>query len=188
MRIIGGEARGRQYKTREGDGTRPTDSRTRETLFNMFGDRVIDAKFLDLYAGSGGVGLEALSRGAESCIFVEQNALAAKCIKENVKTLGFSEAAQVWTANVSTSLQRLEEAETAFDIIFADPPFSRPSEFVSLCASLDKCAGLLHNVTGNFPGIIVVQHHWKLALEGFASLRIAQSRRAGESLLTFLEI
>jgi 16S rRNA G966 N2-methylase RsmD len=105
-----------------------------------------------------------------------------------VKTLGFSDRAQVWTANVTTSLQRLEEAGTGFDIIFADPPFSRPAEFTSLCAALDKCASLLHNGTGNFPGFIVVQHHWKLALEGFASLRIAQSRRAGESLLTFLEI
>lgn len=188
MRIIGGEARGRQYKTREGNGTRPTDSRARETLFNIISARVVDARFLDLYAGSGGVGLEALSRGAQSCIFVEQNAVAARCIKENVKTLGYSEVTQVWTANVTTSLQRLEDAENRFEIIFADPPFSRPAEFVALGQSLDKCAGLLHNGTGIFPGLIIVQHHWKLPLEGFTSLRITQSRRVGESLFTFLEI
>lgn len=187
MRIIGGEARGRQYKTREGNGTRPTDSRARETLFNIIGARVVDARFLDLYAGSGGVGLEALSRGAQTCIFVEQNALAARCIKDNVKTLGFSESSQVWTANVTTALQRLETAGTGFDIIFADPPFSRPAEFVTLCTALDKCAGLLHNGMGNFPGLIVVQHHWKLALEGLSSLHSVHSRRAGESMLTFLE-
>ncbi|HEX8551194.1 MAG TPA: 16S rRNA (guanine(966)-N(2))-methyltransferase RsmD [Abditibacteriaceae bacterium] len=188
MRIIGGEARGRSFKTREGNGTRPTDSRAREALFNMMSARVPEARFLDLYAGSGGVGLEALSRGAQSCIFVEQNAHAAGCIKDNVRTLGFSERAQVWTANVSSSVARLEKAGTHFDIIFIDPPFLRPTEFQWVASSLDKCARLLHNVSGQNSGLLVVQHHWKSVLNDVAPFTLTQQRRAGESMLTFLEI
>lgn len=90
MRILAGESRGRLLKTVEGKGTRPTDSRSRETLFNLLGERVIEARFLDLYAGTGSVGLEALSRGADSCIFVEQNAGACRVIRENVRVLAFT--------------------------------------------------------------------------------------------------
>ena len=187
MRIIGGTARGRAFKTREGNGTRPTDSRARETLFNMVAARVLEARVLDLYAGSGGLGLEALSRGAASCVFIEQNAVAARIIKENLKTLKFEDA-QVWTANVSTALQKLNESETGFDIIFADPPFSRATELVALCSMLDKCAGLLHNEAGHFSPLLVVQHHWKADLGDVSPFRLAQQRRVGESMFSFLEL
>ena len=187
MRIIGGTARGRAFKTREGNGTRPTDSRARETLFNMVAARVLEARVLDLYAGSGGLGLEALSRGAASCVFIEQNAVAARIIKENLKALKFEDA-QVWTANVSTALQKLNESETGFDIIFADPPFSRATELVSLCAMLDKCAGLLHNEAGQFSPLLVVQHHWKADLGDVSPFQLAQQRRVGESMFSFLEL
>src|SRR4028119_593964 len=96
MRIHSGEARGRKLKTREGKGTRPTDARARETLFNIIGERVVDARVLDLYAGTGAIGLEALSRGAAECVFVEQNAGACRVIRENLRALDWSERTQVW--------------------------------------------------------------------------------------------
>jgi len=198
MRIHSGEARGRLLKTVDGKGTRPTDSRSRETLFNLLGERVIDARFLDLYAGTGSVGLEALSRGASSCIFVEQNAGACRVIRENVRVLGFREQCQVWQTPVKSALFQMREAEEKaetslaesearrFDIVFADPPFSRDAELAALCSLLDKSARLLHNEGKRFEGLLVIQHHRreKPQLEAFVAER---ERRAGESLLSFFQ-
>jgi 16S rRNA (guanine966-N2)-methyltransferase len=195
MRIHSGEARGRLLKTVEGKGTRPTDARARETLFNLLGERVIDARFLDLYAGTGSVGLEALSRGAEACIFVEQNAGACRVIRENVRVLGFQEKCQVWQTPVKSALHQMREAEEKnapesearrFDIVFADPPFNRDGEVLALCALLDKSVRLLHNEGKRFEGLLVIQHHRreKPQLESFV---VERERRAGESLLSFFQ-
>src|SRR5687767_8940509 len=109
MRILTGEAKGRVLKTPGGRGTRPTDSRAREALFNILGRRVVGARVLDLYAGTGALGLEALSRGAEFCVFVEQNALAARVIRENLRLFGWSDRAQVWHTAVKTAVRRLAD-------------------------------------------------------------------------------
>ena len=143
MRILAGEAKGQTLKTREGKGTRPTDSRSREMLFNIFGSRIVGATFLDLYAGTGSVGLEALSRGASYCVFIEQNAVACRVIKANLRALGFAERAQVWNASVKTALKRLVDDQKYFDIVFADPPFSNPHELKDLSARLNESAALL---------------------------------------------
>ena len=201
MRIISGEAKGRVLKTREGKGTRPTDSRSREMLFNILGARVQEARFLDLYAGTGSVGLEALSRGAKFCVFVEQNAGAAQVIRDNLKTLGWRDRAQVWHTPLKSALRRLAELleenenheEARFDIVFADPPFTNPRELQDLAARLDKLPQLLHNGTGQKPleitneSLLVVQHHRK---ETFRPTRFSvwQERRAGESSLTFCHL
>ena len=125
MRIIGGEARGRVLKSREGNGTRPTDSQSREALFNILGERIVEANVLDLYAGTGAVGIEALSRGARSCTFVEQNALACRVIRDNLKLLGYGERTTVWNTGVRTALSRLVRNGAGFEFVFADPPFIR---------------------------------------------------------------
>ena len=189
MRIHSGEARGRVLKSVEGKGTRPTDSRSRETLFNLLGERVIDARILDLYAGTGSVGLEALSRGAASCIFVEQNAGACRVIRDNVKTLGFGERCQMWQTPVKSALFQMREAEDSpvFDIVFADPPFSREGELAALCAMLDKAASLLHNEGKRFEGLLVVQHH-RCERPQFEHFTAQRERRAGESLLSFFHL
>ena len=195
MRIISGEAKGRVLKTREGKGTRPTDSRSREMLFNILSTRVEGARFLDLYAGNGGVGLEALSRGAAHCVFVEQNAVAAAIIRENLKTCGWQERAQVWHASVKSALHRFAEMHAAgvnddltrFDIVFADPPFTAPRELDDLAARLDNAPWLLHNGTGqNGPALVllVVQHHRK-AVFRTEKISVFDARRAGESTLSF---
>lgn len=202
MRIISGEAKGRVLKTREGKGTRPTDSRSREMLFNILGPRVQEARFLDLYAGTGSVGLEALSRGAAFCVFVEQNAGAAQVIRDNLKALGWRERAQVWHTPLKSAFRRFAElleadenhSEARFDIVFADPPFTNAHELQDLASRLDKLPQLLHNGTGQKPpesdreaareALLVVQHHRK---ELFRPARfiVWQERRAGESSLTF---
>ncbi len=202
MRIIAGEAKGRVLRTREGKGTRPTDSRSREMLFNILGPRVQDARFLDLYAGIGSVGLEALSRGAGFCVFVEQNAGAAQVIRDNLKILGWQGRAQVWHTPLKSAMRRFAEMlqenanhpDARFDIVFADPPFTNPRELQDLAVRLDNLPQLLHNGTGQKPlenainglcePILVVQHHRRETFHP-ARYMVWQERRAGESNLTF---
>ena len=188
MRILAGEARGRIIKTRDGNGTRPTDARARETMFNIVGARTVGARVLDLYAGSGSLGLEALSRGAQSCLFIEQNAQACRAIGDNVRALGWENRATIWQNSVQKALQRLTEKGERFDLVFADPPFDRASELPQLGAALDNAAQLLHNGKKPFSGLLIVQHHWKAQLQLSRAFERVQERRAGESLLVFCEV
>jgi 16S rRNA (guanine966-N2)-methyltransferase len=188
MRILAGEAKGRVLKSREGKGTRPTDSRAREALFNIIGERVINARVLDLYAGSGAVGLEALSRGGASCVFVEQNAAAVRAIRENLRVFGWMEKAQVWQATVKAALHRLRGSDARFDIIFADPPFTREDELKELAKALNESAALLHNQDGRFGGLLIIQHHRKARPRLASCFEAVQQRRSGESLLSFYHV
>lgn len=122
MRVIAGKARRLPLKTIEGMDTRPTTDRIKETLFNMIGQEIYDVSFLDLFSGSGGIGIEALSRGAAECIFVENNPKAVSCIKEN---LAFTrlENGKIMSMEAMTALKRMEGRE-AFSFIFMDPPYA----------------------------------------------------------------
>ncbi len=104
MRVIGGEFRSRRIKTLSGLETRPTPDRLRETLFNVLATVIADSIFLDAYAGSGAVGIEALSRGASRAIFVEKNRAAVEVIRENLSTLGLEKRAEVFTGKTLTVL------------------------------------------------------------------------------------
>ena len=121
MRVIAGTARRLRLVTPEGNDTRPTQDRIKETLFNMIQNQVPSAVFIDLFAGSGGIGIEALSRGAVRAVFVENNSTACKCILENLKTTHFEEQATVLKQDVVLALRSIKENEA--DIIFIDPPY-----------------------------------------------------------------
>ena len=123
MRVIAGKARRLVLKTIEGMDTRPTTDRIKETLFNMIHDRIPDCCFLDLFSGSGAIGIEALSRGAKYAVMVEQNPKAAQCIRENLKTTRLELDGLVMNCDVITALQRLEGREPVFDVVFMDPPY-----------------------------------------------------------------
>ena len=118
MRVIAGSARHLKLKTIEGMGTRPTTDRIKETLFNMLSFYVEESRFLDLFSGSGGIGIEALSRGASQAVFVEQNRKAAACIEENLNHTHLREKAVVMSKDVMTALRILEDKKQAFDYIF----------------------------------------------------------------------
>ena len=109
MRVIAGSARHLKLKTIEGMGTRPTTDRIKETLFNMLSFYVEESRFLDLFSGSGGIGIEALSRGASQAVFVEQNRKAAACIEENLNHTHLREKAVVMSKDVMTALRILED-------------------------------------------------------------------------------
>ena len=127
MRVIAGSARSLKLKTLEGIDTRPTTDRIKETLFNMIAPYLYDCEFLDLFAGSGGIGIEALSRGAKEAVFVEKNPKAMECIKENLKFTRLEKKGITLTKDVLNALYQLE-GDKVFDYIFMDPPYDHELE------------------------------------------------------------
>lgn len=126
MRVIAGTARSLRLKTPTGMDTRPTTDRIKETLFNMLQPHIPDAVFIDLYSGSGGIGIEALSRGARHAYFVENNKNALACITDNLRFTGFTDRATILKQDVLSALHGIREKEA--DIIFMDPPYDHDYE------------------------------------------------------------
>lgn len=127
MRVIAGSAKRLQLKTVEGLDTRPTTDRIKETLFNMISEYLADSYFLDLFSGSGAIGIEALSRGAEHAVFVENKTKAVECIRENLANTRLIDRAQIFSTDVLSALIKLE-TQHSFDYIFMDPPYNQMLE------------------------------------------------------------
>jgi 16S rRNA (guanine966-N2)-methyltransferase len=127
MRVIAGKCRSLPLKTIQGTDTRPTTDRIKETLFNMLQPRLPGCRFLDLFAGSGAIGIEALSRGASFCCFVEQSRKAAACIRENLRFTGLEKDSQLLVTDARRAAEQLRGAEP-FDLIFMDPPYRKNLE------------------------------------------------------------
>ena len=145
MRVIAGTARRLILKTVEGMDTRPTQDRIKETLFNMINNDVYGASFLDLFAGSGGIGIEALSRGAKDAVFIDNGARQTACIRENLKTTKLEEKAQVLNSDVISGLKMLVRNGRSFDLIFMDPPYNNEFEKRVMESIKDSC--LIHEDT-----------------------------------------
>lgn len=133
---MAGQHRSRRLVTPPGKGVRPTSDRAREAIFASLGAAVIDARVLDLFAGSGALGLEALSRGASSCHFVERNAEALEALRTNLETLGESEHARVERGNAITVLQRLADAGDQFELVLVDPPYDAVPDLAAMLTTL----------------------------------------------------
>ena len=132
MRVIAGSARRLLLKTPSGTHTRPTTDRIKETLFNILQPLIPGCSFLDLFAGSGGIGIEALSRGAGSAVFVENNREALLCIRENLEHTRFTDRAKVFSCDVLAAIGRLGTEKEQFDVIFLDPPYDEQIGFDAL--------------------------------------------------------
>lgn len=137
MRIIAGTARSLPLKTIEGKDTRPTTDKTKETLFNVMQFDVPGAYFLDLFAGSGQIGLEALSRGAAYAVFVENSRKATSCIEDNIHFTKFDKVSRLMMTDAVTAVRTLE-GKYKFDIIFMDPPYNKELEKEVLIALSDS--------------------------------------------------
>lgn len=131
MRVIAGSARRLNLITPKGMSTRPTSDKVKETLFNILAPELYDTSFLDLFAGSGAIGIEALSRGAGSCTFVEKDKEALSCIRKNLETTKFTDRATVCPFDVMTVSSNLRSSGR-FDIVFMDPPYDRGLEMKAL--------------------------------------------------------
>jgi 16S rRNA (guanine(966)-N(2))-methyltransferase RsmD len=174
MRVIAGTARGRLLVAPRGGGTRPITDRVKETLFAILADRVVDARVLDLYAGSGAIGIEALSRGAARCVFVDRDRRAVGAIGENLARAGLADQASVHSRDV---LRYLASSEGQFDLAFVDPPYDERA----ILAPLERLASRLA------PGAtVVVKHHWRTSIPEPLGLARWRERRFGETTLTFL--
>jgi 16S rRNA (guanine966-N2)-methyltransferase len=184
MRIIAGKYRGRKLKSPPSLQTRPTSDRLRETLFNILASRIKGGRFLDLCAGSGAVGIEALSRGAVHATFVDQSRRMCALIEANLDELGVDdEEREVVCSEASAFLRRLIRKEPPRpDIVFFDPPYATDYEVV--LERLGDKEGAL-SATG---AIVVVEHHKKKELkEEFGAIRRSRSLKQGDSCLSFYE-
>lgn len=132
MRVIAGTARRLKLKTPDGLDTRPTTDRIKETLFNMIWQDVVATRFLDCFAGSGAIGIEALSRGAAEAVFIEKNPKAAACIRDNLKTTRLEERGRLLACDIQNGLRLLEAQGETFGVIFMDPPYDHQWENVVL--------------------------------------------------------
>ena len=179
MRVIGGAARGRRLKVPKGQAIRPTAARVKESLFNILPHDFSGMRVLDLFAGSGNVSIEALSRGAEIAILIDESARSAAVIRENLEQLGLSKRAQVWTAPVTRSLRNLARAGERFDLIFLDPPYDR-----RLVGTTLKALGQSHLLKSG--GKVVAEHSTREVVKSeYDQLVLNDQRRYGDTLLSF---
>ena len=131
MRVIAGKARRMSLITPKGLDVRPTTDRIKETLFNMLQNEIEGSRFLDLFAGSGGIGIEALSRGADYCVFADKDKRSVACVRENLEHTRLLDASYVMNCDYRQALMRLRKTDP-FDIIFLDPPYGRELELEAL--------------------------------------------------------
>jgi 16S rRNA (guanine966-N2)-methyltransferase len=176
MRVIAGSARGRQLVAPRDRRTRPISDRVKEALFGSIGARILDARVLDLYAGSGAIGIEALSRGAASATFVEHARQAVAAIRDNLERTGLTDRAEVQVKDVAAFLAATREP--AWDVVILDPPYAE--------RTLDPpLEGLVPHLA---PGaLVVVKHFWRTPIPAGQGLAATRTRRFGETALTFLE-
>lgn len=182
MRVISGIAGGRQLKTLKSEKTRPTTDRVKEAVFNILGDKTAGCTFLDLYAGTGNIGIEALSRGACKAFFVEKKREACRVIRENLKQTGFLSQSTVWQQDVFKAMVQLSSTQMKFDLIYIDPPYHQmvaPSVLTMISAcSLITVAGL-----------VIIESSSRLPFpENVAPFGLVKRNVYGDTLITFCRL
>jgi 16S rRNA (guanine(966)-N(2))-methyltransferase RsmD len=185
MRIIAGSLRSRRLEAPPGVATRPTSDRLRETLFNVLAPRIQGAAFVDLYAGSGAVGIEALSRGAARVEFVERAAAALKILRGNLERLGLREGFRVHGCSAGAFLCRAAEAgreRERYEVLFLDPPWDAAEEYAATLGLLGgKAAGVL-----GADAVAIAEHRRKMRLEDrYGLLERTRLLEQGDAALSF---
>lgn len=170
MRVIAGEFRSRRLKSLPGLNTRPTPDRLRETLFNVLALQIHDRVFIDAYAGTGAVGIEALSRGVRRAIFIEKNRAAVEVIRDNVAALGLANRSEVFTVKTAAVLERVRA-----DIAFLDPPYELSDEYATSMAALDRAGTPL----------VIIQHSSRFTpKEAYGDLHRYRAIKQGDNSLS----
>ncbi len=181
MRIIAGTAKNKKLKAPPGNNTRPITDMIKEALFNVLGYKVQEADFLDLFAGSGSVGIEALSRGAKSVIFIDNNNGAIQTIYDNLKSCNFQDGFEVYKNDVFKALDIVVRRRLRFDIIYIDPPFTKAEIFDQIMLSLDSNISLLDD-----NGIIIIRSPHRLSMPAeYKNLIKSRLNKYGESVLHY---
>jgi len=184
MRVIAGTYRSRILKSLKGLSLRPTSDRSRETLFNILGPTVPGSHFLDLFAGTGAVGIEALSRGAAEAVFVENHAPAAALIRRNLESLGIRSGVQVLPVDALRGLEKIaakrKSGDPPFDFVFLDPPYAAAEECSRVLQFLGGAAFLAPTAT-----VIAEHRHTTQLPESIGHLRRTRVLKQGDAALTF---
>jgi 16S rRNA (guanine(966)-N(2))-methyltransferase RsmD len=179
MRVIAGTCKGRRLVAPKGSRTRPALDRIKESVFSILFK--VDAQtVLDLFAGSGSVGIEALSRGAAHATFVENDSAALRAITSNIISCGFEDRSTIMKQDVTRALNKLDKKKASFDLIFVDPPYSKGlvnKTLVKLGSS-----NLAHEGSR-----IIVEHHPKEPINDIPGLVLTDSRKYGQTLISFLQ-
>ncbi|MBM4261701.1 MAG: 16S rRNA (guanine(966)-N(2))-methyltransferase RsmD [Deltaproteobacteria bacterium] len=179
MRVIAGNARGQRLKAPKGNSVRPTADRVKESLFNILAHELSGARVLDLFAGTGNLAIEALSRGAAHAVLVESSKITVQWMRENIERLGLQEKATVINAPAQRALRKQAELRRQFDIIFLDPPYGEALVPKTL-------AQIAQDKILSASGVIVAEHSVRDKVEAsYASLARSDQRRYGDTVLSF---
>ncbi len=183
MRVIAGKYRSRTLRSLKGRMLRPTSDRLRETLFNILGPAVGGATFVDLYAGTGAVGIEALSRGAHQVIFVEQHAPAVALIRRNLESLGIGAGAEILGVDAVRGIERLGARRVHAQFIFLDPPYAADLEYEGALEALGESPLVAPE------GRVIVEHLRKRELaERAGELELTRVVEQGDAALSFYRL
>ena len=182
MRVIAGNARGIKLKTPKGTDIRPTLDRVRESLFSILQPRIGGAGFLDLFSGTGSNGIEALSRGAAHCDFVERDSRAIRILQQNLEQTRLAARAKIWRAQLPKGLGKLRSIGRAFDIVFADPPYNYNSYNELLDRIVD--GGLIRESS-----IVILEHTGPIRFEsGAHPWDLTREEKYGKVRLSFFAL
>ncbi len=179
LRVISGEARGHKLKTLKGSATRPTSDRVKESLFNIVSGYIQGSEVLDLFAGSGSLGIEALSRGAAYAVFADKSKESCGIIKENLAFTKFAEKSEVLFMGFTEALVKLASEGKKFDIVFLDPPYNK--NFIQ-----ETLKNLAKNDIIRDGGILIAEHHIDDELPEYSGkLKISRKQKYGDTVISF---
>lgn len=182
MRVIAGKFRSRKLKGPGALPLRPTSDRLRETLFNVLGPGLEDSLFVDLYSGTGAVGIEAASRGARHVILIDSNPKAAKLIRENIASLEIP-GVEMIQADAAAALDKIAARHLIADFFYLDPPYEKTAELLRSLEHLDAS----HLVAPQ--GIVIAEHHWRVELpERLSRLECSRRIEQGDAVLSFYRL
>ena len=187
MRVIAGKFRSRQLRSLKGKALRPTSDRLRETLFNILSERVLGSRFVDVFAGTGAVGIEALSRGAAEAIFIERHALAAILIRKNLESLEIKTGARVLSSDALHGLELLEielqQGPQLPTIVFLDPPYGNTEDYDRVLSFLGFAVLL------DEQSLVIAEHRKNFCLpETIGHLQLVRVLKQGDACLSFYRV
>lgn len=181
MRVIAGTAKKMRLKSPKGNGTRPTADRVKESVFNILAPRLIECQFLDLFAGAGGIAIEALSRGAGHAMLVERDARVASVLKENLKITRLNDRAKVIVMDVFQACAQMTRENKKFDIIYIDPPYYQ-DYYTKVLTAISQCQLLAHD------GVVVAESSRKEPpKEKVEDLLLVRRQTYGDTIISFYQ-
>lgn len=181
MRIIGGNFKGKKLYSVRGSDIRPTKGKVREAVFNIYGQNILDARVLDLFAGSGAFGLEALSREAKSVVFIESDDRAISTLQKNIRMCGLESRTQCIKWDISRDLNCIRSLQHGFDLVFMDPPYY--ADFIAVTLK-----NLDNSLNRQNKAVVIIEHTAQTPFPDiYPPFFISDRRKYGKSVVTFLD-